>query len=237
MPEVFGWQHLTFLAVFTVISVVAILLAKKFLKTKKQQTIFIKAIAFLLLFNLVLLRAEMARIFGIKYLIPTSICSLTSLIFAVLVLFGKPNMRAYHCFWYMAVGGGIITLIYPDFISQNQSIFYLSTITSFLHHGLCVVLAISMLVFGWFKPELKKVYYFPMMFCVYIVLGAFEWHVLNTSEAMNLTKPLLSGTPFNIWFIWAVSTGIVVVVALIVELIRKALNSRKQKLQPEEIQS
>lgn len=66
------------------------------------------------------------------------------------------------------------------------------------------------------------------MFCAYIVLGAFEWHVLNIHEAMNMTQPLLSGTPLNIWFIWVVGSALVAVIALITEYTRKFILSRNK---------
>lgn len=38
-PQIFGWQHLTFLAIFIVISVVTLVLVKKYAKSTKSQDI------------------------------------------------------------------------------------------------------------------------------------------------------------------------------------------------------
>lgn len=40
-PKIFGWEHLTFLAVFVVIMVVALILIKKYAKTEKSQNIIV----------------------------------------------------------------------------------------------------------------------------------------------------------------------------------------------------
>ena len=39
--KIFGWEHLTFLAVFVVIMVVALILIKKYAKTEKSQNIIV----------------------------------------------------------------------------------------------------------------------------------------------------------------------------------------------------
>lgn len=224
MLKVFGIEHIICLVVCVIIVILSMVLSKKYLKTDKQKTIYLKIIAGLLLVGIILNRLSIALAEGWIYLIPLSICGLTSFIFSLLVLFGKPNMRAYQCFWFMAVGGGIITLIYPDFINTASSLFEFNIITGIIHHFLCVLLALQMYMFGWFRPNLRKIYFFPMLFCVYIVVGAFEWHVLNLHVAMNFTSPLLTGTILNIWFIWVVGTAIVTCVALLYEGIIKLKN-------------
>jgi len=188
-----------------------------------------KIIAGILLVSILANRISIAILYSKPILIfPVSLCGLTSLIFSLLVLFGKPNMNAYQCFWFMAIGGGIITLIYPDFLASASSIFEVNIFTGLVHHYLCILLALQMVMFGWFRPNLRKIYYFPMMFCVYIVVGAFELHVLCEDEiVMNLTQPLLSGTILNVWFIWVMGSVVVTLIALVYELIAK---KKKRKL-------
>lgn len=52
-PKIFGWEHLTFLAVFVVVMTVALILTKKYAKTEKSQNIIVKCVAGIL-FMLVL---------------------------------------------------------------------------------------------------------------------------------------------------------------------------------------
>lgn len=226
MPKIFGWEHITYLIIFVLVAILTIILAKKYLKTEKQQTILIKVIAVMLFMSVIACRIGIAIHNGWKYFLPNTLCSLTSLLFSVIVIFGKPNMKIYHCLWYMALVGGIITLIYPDFIGQNESFFYLDTFTSFLHHSFCILLCVAMLYFNWFKPEIKKSYYFPMVFCLYIVWGLFDIKILKVHDSMSINYPLLSGTCLNCWFILTIGTILVVVFNLIIELIRSIKKKR-----------
>ncbi len=226
--KIFGIEHLIVLAVFIAIIVASVILSKKYLKTDKQRTIYLKVIAGLLFIAITANRIALSLLNDNTwaYLLPTSLCGLSSLLISLTVLFGKPNMKSYLCFWYMAFGGGLITMVYPDFFPQTTNFFQFNICTGYFHHAISVWLCITMLSFGWFKPDFKKCYYFPMMFCVYIVLGAFEWHVFNIVDAMNLTRPLLNGTPLDIWFIWIVSSILVVLISFVYEVVTKKLKKR-----------
>ena len=231
MPKVFGWQHIVILAIFLVLLVASIILSKMFLKTEKQQKIYLKIIAGLVLASVVANRIAVAvKSNNWATLTPYTYCSMSSLVISLLVLLGKPNMKAFQCFWYMAFVGGIVTMIYPDFIGQNASVFYPATITGILHHAFDVILCSAMWQFGWFKPNLKTCYYFPMMFCSYIVVGTFIIKVLKLGNSMCINGPLLSGTPLYWWFIWSVGTVLVVLFSLAFELIAKA---RQKRLAPQ----
>ena len=58
--KIFGWEHLTFLAVFVVIMVVALILVKKFAKTVKSQNIIVKCVALILFITVVWNRISLA---------------------------------------------------------------------------------------------------------------------------------------------------------------------------------
>ena len=238
MPKVFGWQHLTFLAIFLVLGTVSLILAKVFLKERKGQVIFIKVLAGITLISVILNRIFVAiHHSNIASLFPYTICSLTSFALSLVTIFGKENNNAYQALWYIGFVGGLSTLLYPDFIEQNISIFYPATITGLLHHGFCFLLTIALLLFNWFRPNLKKCYYFPMIFSGYITIGTFAQHVLKINGSMLITKPILNGTPINCWFILTVGTALVVLASLVYSLIKKSIETKKlQKQQPEENQ-
>ncbi len=229
MPKVFGWQHLTYLAIFFVLAILSLVLAKIYLKGRKGQTIFIKVLAGLtFVSNLICRIAVAVKDSNVAHGYPYTICSLTSFTLPLAVLFGKEDSNLYQGLWYLGLVGGLGSILYPDFIGQNQSIFFLATFTSLLHHSFVFVLCIAMLMFGWFRPNIKKFYYFPMIFSGYITAGAFAQHVLKIDGSMLITKPVLKGTPINCWFILCVGTICIVLVALVYELIKKKILSRKK---------
>lgn len=228
MPKVFGWQHLTYLAIFFVLATLSLVLAKIFLKGKRGQTIFIKVLAGLTFAsNLVCRIAVAVRGSNIRHFYPYTICSLTSFALPLAVLCGKEDLDVYQALWYLGFVGGLGTLVYPDFIGQNQSFFYLATITGLLHHSFIFMLSIAMLMFGWFRPNIKKCYYFPMVFCGYITAGAFAQHVLEIDGSMLITEPILNGTPIDCWFILCVGSAGIALIALVYELVKKYILKKR----------
>lgn len=221
-PQIYGTEHLIFLAIYFVLVVVAMILAIKFLKTDKQKTIYIKILAGLVLINCLVCRIAV----GVHdnnwtHALPYTICSMTNIVMPLVVIFGKPNMKVYQCLWYLGVVGGLGTVLYPDFIGQDSSVFAVRTISSLLHHGFAFLLCISMLAFKWFKPQLRYCYYFPMIFSGYIAFGALMIHKCNIYGSMLVNKSLLSGTPIDCWFILVVGTALIALLSLACELIRR----------------
>lgn len=221
MPKIFGWQHLTYLAVFIVVSALTIFLSKKYLKDSKSQNIYLKVVAGLILISEILNRIFVAKDSGWNVFIPNTFCGFSSLAISLLVLFGKPKMKVFQCFWYMAFFGGIITLVYPDFIGQAQSLFYSKTITGLLHHSFDIILCINLFMFGWFEPDLKNWYYFPMVFTSYIVLGAFEMSVLGVGSAMSINKAIIGNGVLTCWFIWSVGSVLVFLASYLYNLMKR----------------
>ena len=231
MPEVFGWQHITYLVVSIVITIATLVLGKIYCKTEKQQTIFIKVIAGLILATVLGCRFAVASKSGWKFFLPNTICGTTSFALSLCVIFGKPNMKIYHGLWFLAIVGGISTIIYPDFIGQAQSIFYPATIFGFLHHSLCILICCAMLMFGWFKFDYKKTLYFPLVFCGYMIWGLFDIQIIGVDAAMCITKPILSGTPINCWFILGVGTALIFVFTFAYNFIESKLKAKKVEQQ------
>ncbi len=228
MPKVFGWEHITYLIIFLVIAIASLVLAKIFLKERKWQVLYIKVVAGLALLSNILCRIFVAiKDSNISHAFPYTICSLTSLLLPLAVLLGKENSNLYQGLWYLGLVGGLGTMLYPDFIGQNASVFYSCTITGLLHHSFDFLLCLAMWVFGWFRPNLKKCYFFPMIFCGYITVGAFAQHVLEINGSMLITKSVLEGTPINCWFILFVGTILIALFSLVYELIKKKCEKKQ----------
>ena len=188
-PEVFGWQHLTYIAIFVVLAVVSLVLIKKFVKDEKVLTIIIKSVAGALFLAILWNRISIAiKNSNALYLIPDTFCGLSSTIS------------------YLGGVGGLISIIYPDFLSQNPSFFYSPTISGLLHHTIMFYLVILMLLTKWFVPTLKKWAWLPLGLCCVMTYGLFLMSALGFSGAMNITYPLLKGTIFSWWF-----TGILLI--------------------------
>ncbi len=221
-PELYGWQHLTYLAIYAIVLVATIVLTHYFIKTEKAKTILIKSVAGLLLVLILINRISVAvRYQSALSFIPNTYCGVTSLVLSIAVLVCKPNSKAYDFLWYMGFVGGIATLFYPDFLSQDVSFFYLPTISGLLHHSVLLILCILMLQTKWFTPQLKNWKYFPIGMACYTLYGLFIIDVCGWENAMSINDGIIEGTPLNWWFITIVGTVLVVAFLLIVEYFRK----------------
>ncbi|HEY8365038.1 MAG TPA: hypothetical protein VIK84_05645 [Haloplasmataceae bacterium] len=200
MPTVFGTEHIIYLAIVIALMVLAIVLVKRFVKTDKQLVIIIKSIAFLLLLAIIWNRISIA-IGRDNYdsLWPSSFCGTSSLVLALGTLLFKKDNPILHCVVYIGFLGGVLTLVYPDFIGQANSIFYPMTISGLLHHTLMVFLIILMFITGYFRPSLKKWKYLPIGLALYMVYGLFLITVVGLSDAMYIYSTILDEVKLN-WF-------------------------------------
>lgn len=231
-PKVFGWQHLIYLVICLVLAIVGIVCAKKFAKTEKLQKIILKLVALLLFVSILINRLSLVFVGSTpnwKLLIPGSFCGMSSLVLSVAVLFGKKDNCVLHFVWLIAILGGIITLIYPDFIGQNESFFYLTTISGLIHHTLSVLLVILLLMFKQIHITYKKWYCTIFGFTCYFSVGAFLISVFNYSDAFNIMSPILSGTPFTAWVMAPIYLMLYAIILLLVELFRRVRTNKLNK--------
>jgi hypothetical protein len=112
-------------------------------------------------------------------------------------------------------------------LDQDSSFFFLPTISGLLHHSLCAMLVVALLMFRQIDITYKKWYCTFFGFTAYLTLGAFLMQNFDLNDAYHIAEPLISGTPLTAWVMapmYAVGYGLVL---LVVELIKKKSKSSK----------
>ena len=226
-PQVFGWEHLTFLAVFIVFMIASLLLVKFFAKNEKVQDIVVRCAGVLLLifimWNRIAICISHQRA---TYLIPDSFCGMSSLVLALAVTFGRRNNNVLHFVFYFAILGNVLSMFYPDFIGQASSIFYSNTISGLLHHSFGFLVCVLLCMVGWFKPNYKKSGNIVIGFMAYITIGAFMMSVFDYSDAFYINNPILSGTPLTVWVLIPIFVALYTLFMVSYGLIRRKLQKR-----------
>lgn len=233
-PKIFGWEHITYLVIFVTSTIIGAICSKKFAKNEKTQNIILKSLALALLITIITNRISIVfKTETPKWveLIPDSYCGMSSLVLALATLVGKKDNNVLHFVWFMALLGGIITMFYPDFIGQNESIFYIPTISGLLHHSIAIVVVILLFLFKHIDVTYKKWYCTVWGFTAYITVGAFLIGALGKSDAFHIIDPLLSGTPLNTWVVMPIYIVVYGITLLAFELVRNhwAKSSNKHK--------
>ena len=201
MPKVYGWEHLTYLAVCIVVAAAAIFFVRKYAKTEKTLSIVMRAVGGALFACILWNRISLCiKNSNALTLIPDTFCGISSLILSLAMLIGKRNNIVFHFICYLGFVGGTLTLAYPDFIGQAASVFYPPTISGLLHHTVMVFAIILMLLTKYFVPTLKRWYVLPLGLCCVMTFGIFEITALGFNNAMQIFTPLLPDTVFTWWF-------------------------------------
>ena len=232
MPAVvFGWEHFTYIGITSALAIAGLFFAKKYAKSEKSQFIILKSIAFALF--VAILSNRLSQVFRYsnvrwKEIIPESYCGLTSLMLSLAVLFGKKNNNFLHFLWLLGLFGGISTVVYPAFIGQGPTVFYLPTITGLLHHSLSATLVVALFLFNQIEVTYKKWYCTLFGFTCYLTLGAFLIGCLGLSDAFHIYTPLLDNTPFTTWVMAPIYAVCYALILLGFELVRKkkAVNNK-----------
>lgn len=227
-PKIWGWQHIVYLAVFLSVSVAVLILGKKYAKTEAQKRLVVKGLAAALLVSIISNRVSIVfktEVPEWKWLIPDSFCGMSSLVLSLAVLLGKKDNDVMHFVWLISLAGGSITMVYPEFLPQDVSFFYVPTITGLLHHSIAAVVAVALFLFGQIRLSYKRWYCIVFGFTCLLAFGCFLIHVLNFHDAYCIVGPVLSGTPLTIWVIAPIFIVVYSAIVLCVELWRK----RKEK--------
>ncbi len=224
MPELYGWQHIAYIVVCLTAIVTALVLAKKYLKTEKSQTLFVRIVGLVLLAAIVTNRISIVFKTDTpawSYLIPDSLCGMSSLVLALATVFGKKDNHVFHFVWLISLLGGTVVTFYSNFIGQAPSFMYLPTISGFLHHTLEAATVVVLFTFGWLHLTFKRWYCVLFGMISYIAMGAFFITVLGYHDAFNVAEPVLSGTPFTAWLMAPMYFALDALIILCVEYVRR----------------
>ena len=230
--NVFGSVHIIYLLITLPLSVLALFLGKKFAKSEKSQSIFLKSLAALLLIWIIINRlSQVYRYDDVRWeqIIPDSFCGMSSLVLSMAVLFGKKNNPVLHFVWFLALIGGVITLGYPSFLGQGPTIFYLPTISGLLHHSFAIIVVVAVLMFDQIQITWRKWYYSLFGFTCYLTVGAFLMSVFKVSDAFHIVEPMLSGTPLTVWVVAPIYAAGYGAVLAAIELFRKKQQHKKRE--------
>ena len=148
-PELFGIEHILYIMISTLLGGGGLFLAYKYAKSDKTQKIILKCLAIALFISVMTNRlSQVFRYDNVRWycIIPDSFCAMTSLVLSLAVLFGKKDNNVYHFVWLLGLFGGISSVIYATFVSQNPSFFYIPTFTGLLHHSFSAMVVVALLM-------------------------------------------------------------------------------------------
>lgn len=222
-PQVFGKEHLIYIFVSIIVALAVFILTKRFVKTEKLKNIVIKvagAILFIIIFmNRLVLVFEHNQVDWILF-VPDTICSTSSFVLSLAILFGKKDNKVLHFIWLVSLAGGVITTFYPNFIGQNSKFMYPPTIFGMLHHTWGAIVVILLFLLGYLKLTYKKWYCTLIGFTSYLSYGAFLMCVLKIDNPLYMTGPALDGTIFTVWVLIPIYFVVYGLILGVLELIR-----------------
>ena len=204
--ELWTWPHILII-VFALISVtVSLVLIKLFVKSEKALLWIIRIAGMVLLTTIIVNHIDVVRfdveiekdvvmVFGKEtpytwamVALPFTFCSFSSLLIPFGTFMKKDNFIV-HALYPVAIMGGIVNIFIPNYLG-NQGFFEVRTWTALIHHILSMWIVLLMLLTGFIKPVMKKIYYQPIMLMIMIVLGLIELQGLHFGEAMAIESDL-----------------------------------------------
>ena len=233
MPKLYGPEHILYIVMCFVVAATIFIVAKLFIKTEKQKEIFMRclgAILFLIILtNRIVLVYEYDTVNWMKIL-TDSICSTSSYLLGLALLFGKKDNGMLHFLWLISLAGGIITTFYPNFLDQNPSFWYPPTIFGLMHHTFSAIVVIVMLMFKYINLSYKKWRYTLWGLLGYLSYGSFCLCVLKMGNPFYMVEPAVDNTPFTIWVLIPIYVVVYAVIVFLVEVIRNKKRSNKKEL-------
>ncbi len=222
-PQVFGPEHLIYIAVSILTAFAVFILTSKFARTEKARNAVVKASAVILFLTIFTNRLALVFEYGEpnwQKLITDSFCSTSSYVLSLAILFGRKNNNVLHFIWLVALAGGTITTFYPSFIGQNPSFMYPPTILGMMHHTWSAIVVVLMFMNGYLTLTYKKWYCTLFGFTSYLAYGAFLMCVLKYDNPFYMTGPAIDGTVFTAWVMAPIYLGAYALIMLAVELFR-----------------
>ena len=227
-PKLFGIEHLLYIFITTIIGGFGLLIAYKYAKKEKTQTIILKCLAVALFVAILTNRlSQVFRYEDVRWylIIPDSYCGMTSLVLSLAVLLGKRDNGVLHFTWLLGLFGGVSTVIYATFVGQGPTLFYLPTISGLLHHSFSATLVIALLMYKQIDITYKKWYYTLFGFTCYITVGVFLMYQFKVSDAFHIVEPLLPNTNLTAWVMGPIYAVAYAIILFVIELVKKKKKS------------
>lgn len=224
MPRLYGPEHTIYVIVSVLVAIVSCVCAKLFIKTDRSKSIFMRCAGGILFLIILLNRIALVFEYGDidwKELLTDSICSTSSYVLGLALLFGKKDNCILHFVWFISLAGGTITTFYSNFIGQHPSFLYLPTILGMMHHTVSAIVVILMLILKYVNISYKKWYYTLWGFTSYLSYGAFLMCVLDIGNPFYMVEPAIDNTPFTVWVLIPIYVVVYSLILLGVEIIRK----------------
>ena len=210
MEKTFGGLHLIYLGLDVGVMILSNIILKKKKVNEKTINLIIKIEGIIWFLAILLNRifvtyndvvAEARDGYTWLNLFPNTFCGLCSLVLSLTVIFGKKDNFIFHSLGYLGLVGGLVTMIYPDFL-DSQAFVDPRSITGLLHHTFMTGVMIKVLIFGGMKPSINKWSYFILGLCVVTSIGVIELDVFGFKKAMQINQPLISSLPvLTSWYI------------------------------------
>ena len=231
--EPFSIAHIIYLIINIIWFIVGIILIKKKVKNEKTLELIIRISGAALLFCVISMRIADV-ILDIKadpetnkwyHVFPYSYCAFSNITLGFAALFYKKDNIVFHFAVYMSLYGGVLSTIYPEYLSHDHFFTYVG-MTSLLHHSISIWICLIILTNKLFTPEYKKILAYIIGFGIMLLIGVFELFVLKYPSAMNLDKPLSDDIgPITSWYVLVIAGTLV---TLLFIFILKKLYNRKE---------
>ena len=200
--QVFGIEHIIYMIVAAIIMAGLIIVIKIFVP-KDKMFIPMKVTAAIGVVIMIIYRIVVSRSRSGTFLdfIPDTFCSMMGFIMPLTVLIFKPDTKIFQYAMFCGMLGGLLTLIYPDFLVYFDNIFNIHPFTGLLYHTLMLFMFLLAIITKYFVPTFKRWTSLPIGLAFMVVFAVFGNSVLGQYNNMYLKAPLLPGTPLTWWLV------------------------------------
>lgn len=202
----FSFPHIIYLVLSALFILFGCICMKSNKISKIAKRVIIKISAVIVIIAVIIKQIEVTKkhfLLGesnyLVYLLPNSFCSFSAFFLALSALVGKKDSNVFHFLCYTTLIGCLPSIIFPDYL-YHQAFFELGTMASLTFHVLAVWISLALFFTNDFIPNFKKFWFYPIGFIIMIAFGAIQVYILGSNDAMNITKPLISGWNFTYWY-------------------------------------
>ena len=210
MGTLFDLTHILYIFISLLVSILLLILAKKYLVNQNQKDIFLIVFGLLTFFlHISILWVDFLKTGSAQapdnVLFPIYFCNLSMYLLLTTSLWTNKKSKI---FFYLAIMtaysgffGATISLFYPSYYLGSTSIFEWGVLKSMLSHSTMWIGSIWLIVGGYFKIDKKNVIVFVSGLLIFgliglVVNGIFDLAGLNPPNAMYLQHPPLEEVPF-----------------------------------------